>query len=252
MVILEKGIDFDTVADCGADSSFVPPLVYAVFGSSRDIAIGPVAVVSLLLGTLLKQEISPTENPEDYLKLAFTATFFCGVFQTGLGVFRLGFVTEFLSHASIVGFMAGAAITIALQQLKGLLNITHFTTDTDIVSVMKSVFTNIDEVHHSFLSLATNTITDHFLILTIALIFQWNWRSIVIGLAFLAFLIGSKMLVSSIPSSPLEASFSLCKSFMFAIVIVAGSKEEETVLDFGNCATHSGGFVDSARVSYEG
>jgi high affinity sulfate transporter 1 len=75
----------------GADSSFVPPLVYSLLGSSRDIAIGPVAVVSLLLGTLLKQEISPTKDPENYLKLAFTATFFCGVFQTGLGVFRCGF-----------------------------------------------------------------------------------------------------------------------------------------------------------------
>ncbi|KAG0562644.1 hypothetical protein KC19_9G162200 [Ceratodon purpureus] len=150
----------------GLYSSFVPPLVYAAFGSSRDIAIGPVAVVSLLLGTLLKQEISPTDDPENYLKFAFTATFFCGIFQTGLGVFRLGFVTEFLSHAAIVGFMAGAAITIALQQLKGLLNITHFTTDTDFISVMKSVFSNIDE---------------------------WNWRSIVIGLAFLGFLIVTKI-----------------------------------------------------------
>jgi high affinity sulfate transporter 1 len=75
----------------GADSSFVPPLVYSLLGSSRDIAIGPVAVVSLLLGTLLKQELSPTDDPENYLKLAFTATFFCGVFQTGLGVFRCGF-----------------------------------------------------------------------------------------------------------------------------------------------------------------
>lgn len=149
----------------GLYSSFVPPLVYAVFGSSRDIAIGPVAVVSLLMGTLLKQEIDPIQDPVNYLKLAFTATFFCGIFQAGLGVFRLGFVTEFLSHAAIVGFMAGAAITIALQQLKGLLNITNFTTDTDFVSVMRSVFGHIDE---------------------------WNWRSIVIGLAFLAFLITTK------------------------------------------------------------
>jgi MFS superfamily sulfate permease-like transporter len=59
---------------------------------------------------------------------------------------RLGFVTEFLSHAAIVGFMAGAAVTIALQQLKGLFNITHFTTDTDFISVMKSVFGHVDEV----------------------------------------------------------------------------------------------------------
>ena len=59
--------------------------------------------------------------------------------------FRLGFVIEFLSHAAIVGFMAGAAITIALQQLKGLLGIAKFTTDTDIISVMKSVW---KAVHH--------------------------------------------------------------------------------------------------------
>lgn len=73
---------------CEIDSSFVPPLIYAVLGSSRHIAIGPVAVVSLLLGTLLKQEISPTAQTADYLKLAFTATFFAGVMQTALGLLR--------------------------------------------------------------------------------------------------------------------------------------------------------------------
>ncbi|KAJ4870782.1 Sulfate transporter 1.2 [Raphanus sativus] len=60
----------------GLYSSFVPPLVYACMGSSRDIAIGPVAVVSLLLGTLLRAEIDPNTNPDEYLRLAFTATFF--------------------------------------------------------------------------------------------------------------------------------------------------------------------------------
>lgn len=60
-------------------------------------------------------------------------------------MFRLGFLIEFLSHAAIVGFMAGAAITIALQQLKGLLGIKNFTKDSDIVSVMKSVWAS---VHH--------------------------------------------------------------------------------------------------------
>ncbi|KAJ4716922.1 Sulfate transporter 1.1 [Melia azedarach] len=102
----------------GLYSSFVPPLVYAFMGSSRDIAIGPVAVVSLLLGTLLQDEIDSTKNPIDYRRLAFTATFFAGITQVTLGFFRLGFLIDFLSHAAIVGFMAGAAITIALQQLK--------------------------------------------------------------------------------------------------------------------------------------
>ncbi|KAE9446145.1 hypothetical protein C3L33_21957, partial [Rhododendron williamsianum] len=69
----------------GLYSSFVPPLVYAFMGSSTDIAIGPVAVVSLLLGTLLQKEIDPS-NKVDYQQLAFTATFFAGITQATLGV----------------------------------------------------------------------------------------------------------------------------------------------------------------------
>lgn len=70
------------------DSSFVPPLVYAFMGSSRDIAIGPVAVVSLLLGTLLQDVIDPSKDPINYLHLAFTATFFAGITQATLGFLR--------------------------------------------------------------------------------------------------------------------------------------------------------------------
>ncbi|RRT63701.1 hypothetical protein B296_00019867 [Ensete ventricosum] len=121
-----------------ANSSFVPPLVYAAMGSSRDIAIGPVAVVSLLLGALLQNEFDPVTQKEEYRRLAFTATFFAGVTQAALGFLRLGFLIDFLSHAAIVGFMGGAAITIALQQLKGFLGIKKFTKNTDIVSVMRS------------------------------------------------------------------------------------------------------------------
>ncbi|XP_020672402.1 sulfate transporter 1.2 [Dendrobium catenatum] len=150
----------------GLYSSFVPPLVYAVMGSSRDIAIGPVAVVSLLLGNLLQDEFDPKLNKEEYHRLAVTATFFAGVTQAALGFFRLGFIVDFLSHAAIVGFMAGAAITIALQQLKGFLGIQNFTKETDIVSVMKSVW---GSVHHG-----------------------WNWETIVIGTSFLAFLLLAK------------------------------------------------------------
>jgi high affinity sulfate transporter 1 len=153
----------------GLYSSFVPPLIYSVLGSSRHIAIGPVAVVSLLLGTLLSNEIDPVKEPALYLRLALSATFFAGVFQAGLGLLRLGFVIDFLSHATVVGFMAGAAITIGLQQLKSLLNIStaSFTTKTDIVSVLRSAFQH------------TN---------------QWNWRAIVIGLVFLGFILFTKFL----------------------------------------------------------
>lgn len=58
---------------------------------------------------------------------------------------RLGFLIDFLSHAAIVGFMGGAAITIALQQLKGFLGIQKFTKKTDVISVMYSV---LSSAHH--------------------------------------------------------------------------------------------------------
>ncbi|XWS30744.1 hypothetical protein CRYUN_Cryun23aG0015300 [Craigia yunnanensis] len=78
-------------------------------GSSRDFAIGPVAVVSLLLDSLLRDEIHLTNNPVGYRRLVFTTTFFAGITQFTLGFFRLWFLIYFLSHAAIVGFMAGAA-----------------------------------------------------------------------------------------------------------------------------------------------
>lgn len=59
---------------------------------------------------------------------------------------RLGFVIDFLSKATLVGFMAGAAIIVSLQQLKGLLGIVHFTSKMQFVPVMSSVFNNRDEV----------------------------------------------------------------------------------------------------------
>ncbi|KAK3230819.1 hypothetical protein Dsin_002700 [Dipteronia sinensis] len=151
----------------GLYSSFVPPLIYAFMGSSRDIAIGPVAVVSLLLGHLLQNEIDPI-NKVEYRRLAFTATFFAGITQATLGCLRLGFLIDFLSHAAIVGFMGGAAITIALQQLKGFLGIKRFTKKSDIVSVMHSVFASIEH--------------------------GWNWQTILIGASFLSFLLFAKFL----------------------------------------------------------
>ncbi|KAI4307356.1 hypothetical protein L6164_030556 [Bauhinia variegata] len=129
----------------GLYTSVVPPLIYAVMGSSREIAIGPVAVVSLLLSSTIQKVIDPAANPEAYRNFVFTVTFFAGIFQAAFGIFRLGFLVDFLSHAALVGFMAGAAIIIGLQQLKGFLGINHFTTKTDAVSVLESVYKSLHQ-----------------------------------------------------------------------------------------------------------
>lgn len=149
----------------GLYSSFIPPLVYALMGSSRDLAVGTVAVGSLLMASMLGAEVNPAENPTLYLHLAFTATFFTGLFELALGLFRLGFIVDFLSHATIVGFMGGAATVVILQQLKGILGLEHFTHATDVVSVLRSVFS---QTH------------------------QWRWESAVLGFCFLFYLMFAK------------------------------------------------------------
>ncbi|KAG6546363.1 hypothetical protein Mapa_012404 [Marchantia paleacea] len=177
----------------GLYSSFVPPLVYSVLGSSRDIAIGPVAVVSILIGQLLKSEVDPILEKETYFRLALTATFFAGVVQAGLGLFRLGFIIDFLSHAAIIGFMAGAAVTIALQQLKGLLGISHFTTHTDVVSVMRSVWARTNE---------------------------WNWPTICIGVFFLFVLLATKRIAKLKKKLFWIAAIAPLTSVIFSTLIV--------------------------------
>ncbi|KAJ6351278.1 hypothetical protein OIU78_007237 [Salix suchowensis] len=161
-----QGISYASLASLppiiGLYSSFVPPLVYAMLGSSKDLAVGTVAVASLLISSMLGKEVNPNENAKLYVQLAFTATFFSGVFQAALGFLRLGFIVDFLSHATIVGFMGGAATVVCLQQLKGILGLVRFSHGTDLVSVMRSVFS---QTH------------------------QWRWESGVLGCCFLFFLV---------------------------------------------------------------
>ncbi|KAK9749832.1 hypothetical protein RND81_02G153800 [Saponaria officinalis] len=146
--------------------SFVPSLIYAVMGSSRELAVGPVAVVSLMMGTLLQKEFDPVKQANEYRYLAFTATFFSGITEAALGFLRMGFLVDFLSHAATVGFMAGAFIVIALQQLKGFLGIKQFAKKTDIISVMHPVW---GTVHHG-----------------------WDLLTIAVAAAFLVFLLVAK------------------------------------------------------------
>ncbi|KAK6153707.1 hypothetical protein DH2020_013346 [Rehmannia glutinosa] len=146
---IPQGISYAKLANLppiiGLYSSFVPPLIYSVLGSSRHLAVGPVSIASLVMGTMLSETVSYTNEPTLYLKLAFTATFFAGVFQASLGFLRLGFIIDFLSKATLIGFMAGAAVIVALQQLKGLLGISHFTGKMQLIPVLSSVFHHENE-----------------------------------------------------------------------------------------------------------
>ena len=99
----------------GLYAAFLPPMIAALFGSSRQLATGPVAVVSLLTAAAL-EPIAASGSP-GYVAYAITLSLLVGLFQLGLGLLRLGVVVNFLSHPVIVGFTNAAAIIIATSQL---------------------------------------------------------------------------------------------------------------------------------------
>ena len=99
----------------GLYAAFLPPMVAALFGSSRQLATGPVAVVSLLTAAAL--EPIAASGSAGYVAYAITLSLIVGLFQLMLGLLRLGVVVNFLSHPVILGFTNAAAIIIATSQL---------------------------------------------------------------------------------------------------------------------------------------
>ena len=99
----------------GLYASFLPPMVAAMFGSSRQLATGPVAVVSLMTSATL--EPLATAGSIEYVEYAVLLALLVGTFQFLLGVLRLGVVVNFLSHPVVNGFTNAAAIIIATSQL---------------------------------------------------------------------------------------------------------------------------------------
>lgn len=99
----------------GLYAAFLPPLVASLFGSSRQLATGPVAVVSLMTATAL--EPLATAGSEMFVAYAILLALLVGLFQLLLGVLRLGLVVNFLSHPVVNGFTNAAALIIASSQL---------------------------------------------------------------------------------------------------------------------------------------
>lgn len=99
----------------GLYASFLPPMVAAMFGSSRQLATGPVAVVSLMSAASL-QPLATAGGPE-FIAYSILLAFIVGIFQFSLGVLRLGLVVNFLSHPVVNGFTNAGAIIIATSQL---------------------------------------------------------------------------------------------------------------------------------------
>jgi sulfate permease, SulP family len=143
--------------EVGLYASVLPLVAYAIFGTSRTLAVGPVAVVSLMTASAIG-EIA-MQGTSAYVAAATLLALISGVMLILMGLFRLGFVANFLSHPVISGFITAAGLLIAAGQLKHLLG--------------------IPAGGHTLPEIVTGLITN---------INQTNLPTLVIGLGVLAFL----------------------------------------------------------------
>ncbi|UAB91012.1 sulfate permease (plasmid) [Ruegeria sp. SCSIO 43209] len=143
--------------EAGLYASIAPILLYAIFGTSRALAVGPVAVVSLLTASAVGQVAE--QGTAGYAIAALTLAFLSGSFLLLLGFLRLGFLANFLSHPVIAGFITASGILIAASQLKHILGVNA--RGHTLLEILASIAAHLHEV---------------------------NWVTLVIGLSATAFL----------------------------------------------------------------
>lgn len=130
-------------AEVGLYASVLPLVAYAIFGSSRTLAVGPVAVVSLMTATAVGEIAA--QGTDAYLVAATLLALMSGLMLIAMGLFKLGFVANFLSHPVISGFITASGLLIAAGQLKHLLGIQA--AGNTLPEIARGVLTNLNAIN---------------------------------------------------------------------------------------------------------
>ena len=144
IILIPQGIAYALIAGLppiyGLYCALVPQLVYAIFGSSRQVAIGPVAMDSLIVATGVST--LALAGSDSYIAIAILLALMVGSIQFLLGVFRLGFIVNFLSKPVISGFTSAVALTIGINQFRNLFGV-DFVQSDQIQYVLEDIWFNI-------------------------------------------------------------------------------------------------------------
>ena len=127
----------------GLYASILPLLAYAIFGSSRTLAVGPVAVISLMTAAAAGK--MATQGSPEYLVVAILLALISGIMLLLMGLFKMGFIANFLSHPVISGFITASGILIAVSQLKHILGIK--TQGHNLIELGRSLIEKIPETN---------------------------------------------------------------------------------------------------------
>ncbi|WP_243633848.1 SulP family inorganic anion transporter [Motiliproteus coralliicola] len=129
--------------EVGLYASILPLVAYALFGSSRTLAVGPVAVVSLMTAAAVGN--LALQGTQEYLVAAVALAFISGLMLVLMGIFRLGLLANFLSHPVISGFITASGIIIAASQLKHLLGVDA--SGHNLLEIVQSLLARLDQIN---------------------------------------------------------------------------------------------------------
>lgn len=130
-------------AEMGLYASILPLVAYAIFGTSRALAVGPVAVVSLMTAAAVGN--LALQGTAEYAAAAIILAFLSGLILIVMGVFRLGFLANFLSHPVVAGFITASGIIIAFSQLKHILGVSA--SGHNLAELLHSLIAHLGQVN---------------------------------------------------------------------------------------------------------
>ncbi|MAY33257.1 MAG: sodium-independent anion transporter [Rhodovulum sp.] len=130
-------------AEMGLYASILPLVAYAIFGTSRALAVGPVAVVSLMTAAAVGN--LALQGTAEYAAAAIILAFLSGLILIVMGVFRLGFLANFLSHPVVAGFITASGIIIAFSQLKHILGVSA--SGHNLAELLHSLISHLGQVN---------------------------------------------------------------------------------------------------------
>ena len=157
MMLIPQGLAYAMLAGLppvtGLYASILPLFAYALFGSSRTLAVGPVAIISLLSANAVA--IAHQQTNIDVISLSMTLAMLSGLIMLIMGMLKLGFIANLLSRPVSIGFITGASIVIALGQLKHILGINI--NGHNLLQLGQSIMVNISNLDNmtSLVGLAT-------------------------------------------------------------------------------------------------
>ncbi|KAI8060341.1 sulfate transporter family-domain-containing protein [Gongronella butleri] len=150
LLLVPQGIAYAKVANLepqyGLYTSFVGAVIYCLFGTSKDISIGPITVVSLLVGEAVTKVT--TEHPDvTGGEVAVCLSVIAGCITLLMGMARMGILVDFISGPAIAGYMSGSAITIGLGQWPKMFGMTEVDTHQPPYLIFIDFFANIPKMH---------------------------------------------------------------------------------------------------------